>query len=35
VLASATEALASTARPTAIKAARTPTVRGAVVGVVP
>ena len=34
-LASATEALASAARPTAAKAARTPAVRGAVVGVVP
>ena len=33
-LASATEALASAARPAAAKAARTPTVRGAVVGVV-
>ena len=34
-LASATEALASAARPTAAKAARTPAVRGAVVGLVP
>jgi PadR family transcriptional regulator PadR len=34
-LASATEALAGAARPTAAKAARTPAVRGAVVGVVP
>ena len=34
-LARATEALASAARPKAAKAARTPAVRGAVVGVVP
>ena len=34
-LASATAALAGAARPAAIKAARTPAVRGAVVGVVP
>jgi PadR family transcriptional regulator PadR len=34
-LASATEALASAARPAATKAPRTPAVRGAVVGVVP
>jgi PadR family transcriptional regulator, regulatory protein PadR len=34
-LASATEALASAARPTATKAARTSAVRGAVVGVMP
>ena len=34
-LASATEALASAARPAATKAARRPAVRGAVVGVVP
>ena len=34
-LASATKALASAAGPTAAKAARTPAVRGAVVGVVP
>ncbi len=34
-LATATEALASAARSAATKAARTPTVRGAVVGVVP
>jgi len=34
-LASATEALASAARPATAKAARTPAVRGAVVGLVP